>query len=380
MLVKEIQSIDEFFKEIASLYNNLSCNELWFRGEPKDYQERALTPSLLRDIFWNLLNKESSNGKLTQNFLYKFYTFYQQINATAWRFGDSKNIGDLYSLALLRHYGVKTALLDFSSSPLIALYFALAENGITHNDDGVIYVLNPCLLNFQKTFGKYLGLVANDEDFNTKIRLVLPYIVFKKEATLTVGEIPPFLDFFKFEKVKETFRDFDLAIKTKRQSYNIKYFLNIQKLDKDTNCLEEFHNKLKETFKVDEDKIDVRLYTTPIAVSFKYSLPYMSSQEAVGILFGFTWLYNETEKYYEFIGFKNLLAFIETYFPKCLQKKILFKIRLKGTKKKEMLYELIHKFGVNKFDIFGKDLRFVESKAFKQLIFLENNNDILGNI
>lgn len=49
-------------------------------------------------------------------------------------------------LTLMQHYGLPTRLLDWSRSPLIALFFALSEPD-TKDKDACIWILNPGRLN-----------------------------------------------------------------------------------------------------------------------------------------------------------------------------------------------------------------------------------------
>ena len=52
-------------------------------------------------------------------------------------------------LFLMQHYGLPTRLLDWTDSPLIALYFAIKDK-TTDDEDGVIYGLMPTELNHNR--------------------------------------------------------------------------------------------------------------------------------------------------------------------------------------------------------------------------------------
>lgn len=49
-------------------------------------------------------------------------------------------------LTLMQHYGLPTRLLDWSESPLVALYFALSSDEDA-KADAAVWVLNPMKLN-----------------------------------------------------------------------------------------------------------------------------------------------------------------------------------------------------------------------------------------
>ena len=102
----------------------------WFRGQSK--ATWSLVPKLLRE------GVERSESYLITKF---------KQNATLLL--PHPPTCDFEWLYLMQHYSWPTRLLDWSESPLVALYFAVEEND---EDDGSLWVLLPTLLNEKSNY------------------------------------------------------------------------------------------------------------------------------------------------------------------------------------------------------------------------------------
>jgi hypothetical protein len=113
----EISSVSVFIEKINELKANLneSSQELFFRGQKTDFW--ALTPSVFRD---NLLSIEHT---LMQLPLLKVPHEFVSIN------------NDFERMTKYQHYGMCTRLLDLTTNPLVALFFACATYGQVHYKD-----------------------------------------------------------------------------------------------------------------------------------------------------------------------------------------------------------------------------------------------------
>ena len=130
------------FDDLCSLIQKIQKKEnvtLWYRGHTNDTWE--IIPSIQRS---NLASKERI---ITHSFYHSATQIANDnINYTAY---------DKWA-AKMQHYGIPTRLLDWSYSPLVALYFATKEFNSSYNIDACIWILLPSKLNMIQNFGPYI--------------------------------------------------------------------------------------------------------------------------------------------------------------------------------------------------------------------------------
>jgi hypothetical protein len=124
--MKEITSVSQLI-EILKLDNLPYTGDLWYRGQGNTIW--PLSPGLLR----------VSGAPSENNFLTKF-------KQSAAMLIDRHPKDSFDWMFLMQHYGVPTRLLDWSESPLTALYFAVADK-LTDDVDAALWSLKPTELN-----------------------------------------------------------------------------------------------------------------------------------------------------------------------------------------------------------------------------------------
>lgn len=102
----EITSVDEYMKEISNLNQNKKDPnaQVFFRGQAVDYWD--IRPSIFRDQMLSVEHNLMSEPL-------------RQVPNEFYNLGDSFEIMEKY-----QHYGMCTRLLDVTTNPLVALYFA----------------------------------------------------------------------------------------------------------------------------------------------------------------------------------------------------------------------------------------------------------------
>lgn len=121
----------EFLKALSNLSTRIGEEAVWFRGHSKS--SYRLLPSIARNP--TALERESL---LSKRFKQNAYPFRQSPPQSEWEW-----------LFLMQHFGVPTRLLDWTESPLVALYFAVNGSAEDDKEDANIWALLPAKYNFE---------------------------------------------------------------------------------------------------------------------------------------------------------------------------------------------------------------------------------------
>ena len=118
----------DFFNKVIELTRYFSDHQLWWRGHA--CEEWKLHPS----IFHKGLEANESNlsGLFIQHALARYKNAPAYDEYASWMF-------------LMQHYGLPTRILDWTKSPIVALYFAI--HNASNENDAAVWCLLPTKLN-----------------------------------------------------------------------------------------------------------------------------------------------------------------------------------------------------------------------------------------
>lgn len=162
-----VTDIGEYLKEIIRItqVDKEGCTYFqWYRGHA--------------DKEWELLPKVQRNFVGSEEELFRrerYYTNDFQARASVFK-SPSLPINEYADwLTLMQHYGLPTRLLDWSRSPLVALYFAVSDENASDRD-GCVWMLTPGKLNESQCLEKPSMIDGKKYDnvyiYNTKHKTI----------------------------------------------------------------------------------------------------------------------------------------------------------------------------------------------------------------
>lgn len=132
MMDQPVKTIDIYsLSEYINTMDKLNKDKYYFRGENQLYKSNICS-GLLRDFF------SPSTIEISQFYHDLLKCYYREVG------GSISNDEKEHFLAFCQHHGLKTNLIDFTSSPVVALYFAcdIEKRDYDINNKGYLYLID----------------------------------------------------------------------------------------------------------------------------------------------------------------------------------------------------------------------------------------------
>lgn len=187
--------VDSLSKYVA-LFNDDRYKGHLFRGEPSNYSD--IISSALRKF-----NGSFANGSREYQFIKMKNEFYREIS---YKLSEVERSN---FLAFSQHHGIPTNLVDFTSSPLVALYFACqpVKNEGNNGERGFVYLI-------EENFIDITSLVSKYEDDNLLMTLA------KKNDEVVIWFYNAFVEYAGkypdkfYQHFKQLMKDWDYYFKS----------------------------------------------------------------------------------------------------------------------------------------------------------------------
>lgn len=164
----EFSSLSEYLQIVANLRRDFDCHQsdIWFRGINDD------TLALVPGVIWRKI-AENREQSMIAEFMTYFSNYTNIRPATAF---------DCY--ALMQHYGLPTRFLDWSTSPLVSLYFSLEKHD--NKKQRAVWAINPHPMNLKSI--NYEAVIAPN---NFKPSIITKYLPkYLRDSKEPVPETP----------------------------------------------------------------------------------------------------------------------------------------------------------------------------------------------
>ena len=172
-----VRTLADYVKLFSARGTFASAQPRWYRGEGRFRNKRALLPSIARAP-----HSTSDEWAIYQRFRQNAAAFLPHMNLSEWDW-----------MLYMRHFSARTRLLDWTESPLVALYFAVV-NEKRRRVDGVVWSIDPVRLNELAGFERRVYCAGIDTELDvytpSQVKAATEDAKFKPAALITARSFP----------------------------------------------------------------------------------------------------------------------------------------------------------------------------------------------